>query len=336
MIAVAALASIAILFFVQILDRLSEEELFRKSFFAFEIITASIIVHLFYHISGDILVNDALEDFFEILAFILFSLGIIIVTRTALMTQISIEAHRKLQEEVNTKTESLKLYAVELRNSNNLKDLFTDIISHDLLNPVGIIKNFSELMLREKKEIKDENIKAVKRNSEKAIEIIESAALFSRVQELKKEDFEDLDLGNIIAEETNNLIPNASLKKIKIDLVLEDEYPVKGARFLGNVFSNLISNAIKYSPPESSIILRIDKRDGAFRFSVKDQGEGIEDTYKESIFTRFERLSREGVKGSGLGLAIVKRIVELHEGKVWVEDNPEGGSIFIVEIPRAP
>ena len=53
------------------------------------------------------------------------------------------------------------------------------------------------------------------------------------------------------------------------------------------------------------------------------------------IFTRFQRVNKKGVKGTGLGLAIVKRVVDLHGGKVWIEDNPEGGSVFYVEIPKA-
>ncbi len=67
---------------------------------------------------------------------------------------------------------------------------------------------------------------------------------------------------------------------------------------------------------------------------VKDNGEGVEDEYKESIFNRFTRVKREGVKGTGLGLAIAKRIVGIHKGSIWVEDNPEGGSIFYFEIPK--
>ncbi len=68
---------------------------------------------------------------------------------------------------------------------------------------------------------------------------------------------------------------------------------------------------------------------------MKDWGYGIKDEDKEKLFTRFQRMDKKGVRGTGLGLAIVKRIVELHEGRVWVEDNLEGGSIFYVEIPKS-
>ncbi len=65
---------------------------------------------------------------------------------------------------------------------------------------------------------------------------------------------------------------------------------------------------------------------------VKDWGYGIKDEDKAKLFTRFQRVEKKGVKGSGLGLAIVKRVVDLHGGKIWIEDNPEGGSVFCVEI----
>ena len=65
-----------------------------------------------------------------------------------------------------------------------------------------------------------------------------------------------------------------------------------------------------------------------------DSFSNLNDEHKEKIFNRFERLERGIIKGSGLGLAISKRIVELHDGEVWVEDNPEGGSIFKVKLPK--
>ncbi|MBI5253168.1 MAG: HAMP domain-containing histidine kinase [Euryarchaeota archaeon] len=66
---------------------------------------------------------------------------------------------------------------------------------------------------------------------------------------------------------------------------------------------------------------------------ARERGGG-EDEYKQKIFDRFARIEKGGVKGTGLGLAIVKRIVDLHQGRAWVEDNPEGGSVFYVELPK--
>jgi signal transduction histidine kinase len=95
-----------------------------------------------------------------------------------------------------------------------------------------------------------------------------------------------------------------------------------------------MSNAVKYASSGKRIVLDCEKREGCWNIRVMDFGEGIEDRDKKPIFDRFHRLEKKGVKGSGLGLAIASRIMELHNGRIWVEDNPEGGAVFVVEIPK--
>jgi signal transduction histidine kinase len=103
---------------------------------------------------------------------------------------------------------------------------------------------------------------------------------------------------------------------------------------LEDAFSNILSNAVKYSPRGSKVDVNVLDEGQTWLVDVADQGEGIPDEFKEAIFERFERGSKTGVKGSGLGLAIVKRIIELHGGEVWVEDNHPTGSRFRVRIPK--
>jgi hypothetical protein len=100
------------------------------------------------------------------------------------------------------------------------------------------------------------------------------------------------------------------------------------------VFSNLLSNAVKYSPPGSRVVVDFQNEANRWKVMVADQGIGIPNEHKESIFDRFERGERGGIKGMGLGLAIAKRTVDLHNGKIWVEDNTPRGSVFIVELPK--
>ncbi len=126
----------------------------------------------------------------------------------------------------------------------------------------------------------------------------------------------------------------ASKKEIEIELVAKGAYPARVSQFIEAIFLNFLTNAIKYSPNKTKIVAGITDAGENWHVFVADNGEGIADKFKESIFARFERLKKEGVKGTGLGLAIAKRIVDIHNGRVWVEDNPEGGSIFIVEIPK--
>ena len=101
-----------------------------------------------------------------------------------------------------------------------------------------------------------------------------------------------------------------------------------------DIFSNLISNAIKYSPAKSTVKVDISDNADSWIVSVADSGEGIAEEEKQNIFERFERAGLTNIKGTGLGLAIAKRIVELHKGTIWVEDNSEEGSKFFVSLPK--
>lgn len=106
--------------------------------------------------------------------------------------------------------------------------------------------------------------------------------------------------------------------------------------FLRRLLLNLVENALKYSPTGShtSVEARPSKR--GIRLSVRDQGQGIPEPMRERIFEKFVRLEETGTgtrAGSGLGLAFCQLVAEAHDGRIWVEDNPSGGSIFVVELP---
>jgi len=334
-IGVSFVSAIAILFFINIIDRIFVEEIYEKSFLAFELFITSILLHMAYHISGDILSNHALETSFEVLSFILFLAGVIIITRATMKTQISYEAHIGLQEEVRKKTKDLEKYTSELESSNRIKDLFTDIMSHDLLNPVGVIMNYADILTSEEETFDKNALKVIKRNAEKSVEMIQSASTFSKLEKMGDLEFQDLELGKMVKDEITDIEPRAASRKMKINHKITGKYPVRAASFLSEVFSNLLTNAIKYSPEGSAIDVFVRKSDDYWRVEIRDRGVGVEDQYKKSIFKRFERHKKEGVKGTGLGLAIVDRVVAIHKGRVWVEDNPGGGSVFIVLIPRA-
>jgi signal transduction histidine kinase len=230
----------------------------------------------------------------------------------------------------------LEKQKTKLEQSNRLKEIFADIMGHDLVNSIGIIKNFGELLSDEEDgpTIK-EGINTMTRNANKALEMIEYTSHLARIEDTKEIVFEKRDLGSILGEVVEGVQSHAIEKEVDIQLTTKGEYPAKAAKFADALFLNLLTNAIKYGPRKGKVIVGIEDKGRNWRVFVKDNGEGIDDKYKKSIFTRFERLKREGVKGTGLGLAIVKRLVEIHNWRVWVEDNPEGGSIFYVEISKS-
>ncbi len=233
--------------------------------------------------------------------------------------------------------EALKQYAEELKSSNELKDLFTDILRHDLLNPAGIVKGFTEVLLNmEDDEKKLHLLEKIEKSNEKLINMIQSAAKFAKLQSVDEIDFEEKYLDSIFNDVVNNFRPMLDEKRMTLDFVAEGTYPANVNPMIEEVFANIMSNAIKYSPQESRIIVDILDSDEKWKVTVTDFGNGISDEDKPKIFTRFKRVDKSGVKGTGLGLAIVKRIIELHGGEVGVEDNPAGqGSVFWVTVGKA-
>ncbi len=224
--------------------------------------------------------------------------------------------------------DNLKKYAKKAEEKSRMKELFLDILRHDLLNPLGIVKNIAEFLPES-----DEKI-IIKRNIKKAIEIIENSAKLAKIEAIKEIDIERCDIGKILEEVVKDMKHYAEEKNIKIEYVYRETIIEANKNLLREVFLNLIDNAIKYSPEGSAIIIEVNEDDKFVTVAVKDYGIGVPDEFKEVIFDRFKRLSKKGVKGTGLGLTIVKKIVELHRGRVWVEDNKPKGSIFYVKLPK--
>jgi signal transduction histidine kinase len=231
------------------------------------------------------------------------------------------------------KEQELKDHAEELERSNRLKDLFIDILRHDLLNPTGVIKNIAEIMEHDENVHAPTEIEVIKRNVRKLEEIIDIASAYGKLEAEEEIEKSKINLKESIEGAIDELETFSLEKGIKINLESIENAEINASPLIDSIFINLISNAIKYSPEGTSITITIEDDGKSKTVSVADEGEGIADRHKENIFDRFTRKDKAGVKGTGLGLAIVKRIVDLHEGKVWVDDNKKGGSVFRVRLP---
>jgi signal transduction histidine kinase len=229
-----------------------------------------------------------------------------------------------------------KIKKAELERSNKLKDLFTDIMRHDLLNPAGAIKGFNDVLyFKEEDEEKRKIIKTIDRQTDKLISMIDSAAKLARLESSHELELNRNDLGAIIRNVAESFDHSLMEKNITMELVTPGKYPSRVNEIIEEVFSNLISNAIKYSPEGSRIKVEVVDAGAYWKVHVIDNGDGVTDENKSIIFERFTRADRKGIKGSGLGLAIVKRIIDLHNGFVGVNDNPEGkGSVFWVALKK--
>jgi PAS domain S-box-containing protein len=234
----------------------------------------------------------------------------------------------------------MKDYVRQVENLNILKDLFTDILRHDIINPVTVIKNISTVLLADdviaQRDDRRLKIELIKKNVTRIERIIENATLYGRLESMGKLPLYAEDLWLILERSRGSVAWLAEEKGIEVRLLRYGAAEAEVNPILEDAFANLLSNAVKYSPRGRLVEVRVVDEGKTWRVEVADQGEGIPDKYKKTIFERFERGGRNGVKGSGLGLAIVKRILELHGGDVWVENNYPKGSRFCVRIPKTP
>lgn len=206
------------------------------------------------------------------------------------------------------------------------------IASHDLQEPLRTISRFTELLkMRHNHQLDEEGqmyLEIVHRSTGRMRELIKGILEYSLLgasREIVPVDLNELlddlrtDLSNTIST-TGTVIESQPMPVIH-------GYKTE----LRQLFQNLISNAIKFRKPDEPSVVRISgERNGEhWQFAVLDQGIGIESRFLEKIFLIFQRLHpRDQYPGTGIGLAYVRKIVELHDGKIWVESEPEVGSKF--------
>lgn len=232
--------------------------------------------------------------------------------------------------------EKLRKYTDDLKRTNELKLLFIDILRHDLLNPANVIKGYSEYLLET---LRDEEqtsvVEKIHRQNERLIQIINTASMFGELENTEMISFEQLDLLDLLENVSREFAPLLEKKDMALECLAQGIYQAYANPMIEEAFSNLISNAIKFSLQGSRLILDIVDEGPLWKVTFTDFGRGISDEHKKVIFTRFKRISSEGIKGCGLGLAIVKKIIELHGGEVGVYDNPLGlGSVFWIKVKK--
>jgi signal transduction histidine kinase len=228
-----------------------------------------------------------------------------------------------------------------LTQVEELKTNFLSMMSHDLKTPIARIQGMAELALREPHPLtsnQKEAMNTILSSSEELGNFIGSILDLSRIEskevKLKKTS---KDINSVLSEVIKKYEYNARMKNIKISALLEPLFSVKvDVDLIRQVFSNLVENAIKYSPDGSEVLVSSKEIKAEIVISVSDHGPGIAQDEVDNIFLKFYRskaAKASPVKGSGLGLYLSKYFVELHEGKLSVETSPSKGSVFTVHLP---
>ncbi len=231
----------------------------------------------------------------------------------------------------------------ELLAANRRKDEFLAMLAHELRNPLAPIataaevlklSTFDEARVRKTSEV-------ISRQVAHMTELVDDLLDVSRVTRgLVTLQEETLDLGNLLADaiEQSHALMETKCQQFNVN-VTEEQFFVKGDRTrLIQVFSNLLNNAAKYTPPEGHITLRIGGDASRVEVAVEDNGVGVPSSLQFHIFdlfTQAERTPDRAQGGLGIGLALVKSLVELHGGQVSMRSEGIGkGSVFTVSLPR--
>ncbi|QQL50819.1 tetratricopeptide repeat-containing sensor histidine kinase [Mucilaginibacter ginkgonis] len=275
-----------------------------------------------------------------VLAGLLALVVIFMIYRNWLRSKREINIVSNLNKEVLKQKGDLEQTLNRLNESSREKDRIVHTVAHDLRNPLGGIASLANIMSEDEldEEMK-EYVDLIKETADNSLQLI-------------NEIFEATDVGIGVVEllpvEVNSLLHNvaellrfkAAEKHQKVILrQLAIDRNIWGSREkLWRVLSNLMVNAIKFSPAHTQIILEAQDMGKEIMICVRDNGIGIPADIKPKIFNMFteaKRLGTMGEKSFGLGLSICKQIIEKHGGRIWVDDNPGGGSVFCIALQKA-
>lgn len=225
---------------------------------------------------------------------------------------------------------------------NSIRRNFFTNVSHELKTPLAVIRGVLETMLDDPDMPKTNQTSFIAKafaQSERLSHLVGDLLTLSRLEDLDDiQDREPLSLRGLLRECVNNLNNRAEQKHITLELKLpEDNCNVHGDReLLQQAIDNLLSNAINYSPDESTVTAILETGTTEYIIQIVDNGPGIPPHALERIFERFFRVDKarsRQVGGTGLGLSIAKHAVALHGGSISVQSEVSKGSTFIIKLP---
>jgi len=243
-----------------------------------------------------------------------------------------IKERKELIETLRDSGEKFRLLSEQLAETDSMKELLLDIITHDLKNPAGVINGFSGILLEQ--DPTDEMLQSVNDSSNRLLKVIENATALASVAMGESIEKQNINLNQMLQDVKSEFEQMAKHAEMEIKFHSQGDIFINANPILSEVFKNYLSNSIKYAKEGKQIILEIIEGKGSTQVYIKDFGTTITKENREAIFLRQARLDNPAIKGRGLGLAIVKRIAEAHGSKVWVEPNEPTGNSFCFEIPN--
>jgi PAS domain S-box-containing protein len=233
----------------------------------------------------------------------------------------------------------LEEQAEALRARNEELDAFAYTVAHDLKNPIASMMGFASLMQnyydRMEPDKIEEYLGLIMEGGYKLKEIINALLMLSGVSKMENAEMTPLDMPEIVDSACRRL--NAIIDECAAEIIHPDAWPdaIGYGPWVEEVWTNYISNAVKYGGQPPRVELGADEVDGGMvRFWVRDNGRGLTGEEQGRVFTPFTRLNQVKIEGHGLGLSVVQRIVTRLGGQVCVESALDAGSTFSFTLPQ--
>jgi PAS domain S-box-containing protein len=256
---------------------------------------------------------------------------------TVLVQSVNIDTKSYIQWVIRDDTDRVEL--------DKLKEDLLSMIYHDLRSPLANVVSSLDV-LKTMVEVDDEPIvikslfEIAIRSTQRIQRLINSLLDISRLEAGQIAlDLKPASLEKLVQESVDTLKPVIENRRLEVSIEIPPGLPslMIDEDMIRRVIINLVENAIKYAPINGLVNIHADQSNDFFHIRVQDNGPGIPQEKREEIFNKYTRLQgKVGYKGYGLGLAYCRLAIEGHGGEIWVEDAPEGGSIFIFTIPVTP
>lgn len=228
-----------------------------------------------------------------------------------------------------------------LSEIDRMKSELISIVSHELRTPLSSIKGYIELLMEAPpsmdSEQKNEFLSVIKANAERLVDLVDVMLDIDRIESGRLQlEYESFDLAYAAQYVYSTFRPAAEAKAIALRIEIPQGMEIRADldRVI-QMISNLVSNAIKYTPEGGSVLVRAMEQGDCLRIEVEDNGPGISPKDQERLFEKFFRASGSGkVKGTGLGLSITRSLAEAHGGSASAKSEPGKGSVFVLRLPR--
>lgn len=245
-------------------------------------------------------------------------------------------------DEIAVLAEAFNDMADSLQKAEANRQTMTADIAHELRTPLSVQRAHLEALEDGIYPLVPENLQPIYEQNRVLNRLVEDLRMLAMADAGQlKLDLEPIDLSRLVGKVVEAFQPRAQAQQVQLIFIRPDSsifLPLDAGR-IEQILSNLLSNALRYSPAGGKIYVDFQKQDPQVQISIRDQGSGIPEHELEHIFERFYRADRSRTRedgGSGLGLAIARQLAEAHHGSLRAGNHPQGGAVFTLILPIHP